>query len=121
MSAESKTILVVEDTIAMRNIERIVLESVGYKVIEASNVEEAVSLLEIQRPDLVLLDMNLAGESGLLVVDAVRNKYSTPVLPIIVLSASPVENTGVQAVLLKPITKPVLLDWVKAFLSSESI
>ena len=55
---DSKTILVVEDTAAMRNIERLVLERAGYNVIEASTVPEAIALLETVRPDFPLRQFN---------------------------------------------------------------
>jgi two-component system phosphate regulon response regulator PhoB len=111
-----KTILVVEDTTAMRNIERMVLERAGYQVIEASNATDAIKLLETQRPDLALLDINLAGESGFDVVRAIRRIYPTPEIPVIILSGSRFETEIVQAHLLKPITKPALLDNVRALL-----
>ena len=85
VKSSPKTILVVEDTTAMRNIERMVLERAGYQVIEASNATDAIKLLETQRPDLALLDINLAGESGFDVVRAIRRIYPTPEIPVIIL------------------------------------
>jgi two-component system, OmpR family, phosphate regulon response regulator PhoB len=114
--SDSKTILVVEDTAAMRNIERMVLERAGYNVIEASTVPEAIALLETMRPDLALLDINVAGGSGFDVVRAIRTKYANPEVPVIILSGSRFETETVQAHLLKPITKPELLDNVRALL-----
>ena len=116
VNCSQKTILVVEDTTAMRNIERIVLEGAGYQVIEAGNVSDAIQILETQRPDLALLDINLAGESGFDVVRAIRRIYPTPEIPVIILSGSRFETEIVQAHLLKPITKPALLDNVRALL-----
>lgn len=116
VNSSPKTILVVEDTTAMRNIERMVLERAGYQVIEASNVTDAIKLLETQRPDLALLDINLAGESGFDVVRAIRRIYPTPEIPVIILSGSRFETEIVQAHLLKPITKPALLDNVRVLL-----
>ena len=116
VKSSPKTILVVEDTTAMRNIERMVLERAGYQVIEASNATDAIKLLETQRPDLALLDINLAGESGFDVVRAIRRIYPTPEIPVIILSGSRFETEIVQAHLLKPITKPALLDNVRALL-----
>ena len=116
VNCSQKTILVVEDTTAVRNIERIVLEGTGYQVIEAGNVSDAIQILETQRPDLALLDINLAGESGFDVVRAIRRIYPTPEIPVIILSGSRFETEIVQAHLLKPITKPTLLDNVRALL-----
>jgi two-component system phosphate regulon response regulator PhoB len=116
-----KTILVVEDTFAMRNVERLVLERAGYRVLEASSVPEALAILETQRPDLALLDINVAGESGFDVVRAIRAKYPDPEIPVIILSGSRFETEVVQAHLLKPITKPELLDNVRALLPQSAV
>jgi two-component system phosphate regulon response regulator PhoB len=121
VNCSPKTILVVEDTTAMRNIERMVLERAGYQVIEASNATDAIKLLETQRPDLALLDINLAGESGFDVVRAIRRIYPTPEIPVIILSGSRFETEIVQAHLLKPITKPALLDNVRALLEPLTV
>jgi CheY-like chemotaxis protein len=116
-----KTILVVEDTSAMRNVERMVLERAGYLVLEAGTVPEAIAILETQRPDLALLDINVAGESGFDVVRAIRAKYPDPEIPVIILSGSRFETEVVQAHLLKPITKPELLDNVRALLPQPAV
>jgi two-component system, OmpR family, phosphate regulon response regulator PhoB len=121
VNCSEKTILVVEDTTAMRNIERMVLERAGYNVIEAGSVTEAITLLEAHRPDLALLDINLAGESGFDVVRAIRAKYPEPEIPVIILSGSRFETEIVQAHLLKPITKPALLDNVRALLEPAAV
>ncbi len=105
----------------MRNVERIVLERAGYRVLEASTVPEAISILETQRPDLALLDINVAGRNGFEVVRALREKYSNPEIPVIILSGSRFETESVQAHLLKPITKPELLENVRALLQESAL
>ena len=61
----SKRILVVEDHEENRRILRDLLTSVGYELIEAVTGEEGVAMAETQRPDLILMDIQLPGLDGL--------------------------------------------------------
>jgi CheY-like chemotaxis protein len=58
--AEEKTILVVDDDPDIVESTRVVLESAGYRVTSAANAAEAVSCIERQVPDLILLDIMMA-------------------------------------------------------------
>jgi len=77
-------LLVVDDEEAARYGIRRALGSAGYEVVEAGSVAEAREAIEAERPDLVLLDVNLPGESGLdlLAELAARGVESPPVLMI---------------------------------------
>jgi two-component system cell cycle response regulator DivK len=55
----SKRILVIEDQEDNRTILRDLLTSVGYELIEATNGEEGVKLAEQEKPDLILMDIQL--------------------------------------------------------------
>ena len=61
----SATILVVDDEPQIRRVLRSTLSSQGYVITEAKSGEEAVEFLRKERPDLVLLDMNMPGIGGL--------------------------------------------------------
>ena len=52
-------ILVVDDEPAIRNLERIILKSAGYRVLTASNGAEALELLESNDPAVMVLDMQM--------------------------------------------------------------
>ena len=60
----SARILHVEDNPANRMIVRDLLEFQGYQVVEVSNGEEALAATEHERPDLILMDIQLPRISG---------------------------------------------------------
>lgn len=77
------TILIVDDDVAIGNLEQLVLERVGYNVLRAYSGTEAVLLLKEKHPNLILLDLMLPGLSGEEVLDAVNARG----IPVIVVSA----------------------------------
>lgn len=56
----SKTILIVDDDADMVLATRLVLESEGYKIVEASSGEECLEKMRQEKPDLVLMDVMMA-------------------------------------------------------------
>ena len=76
------TILIVEDEPELVKILRSYLEAAGYNVVTASRGDQGLSLWEKQRPDLVLLDLNLPGMDGLDVARAIRRKDETPIIMV---------------------------------------
>ena len=58
-------IVIVDDEAAIRRLLRSALERAGYAIIEASSGREALSSLDIDRPDAVLLDLGLPDRDGL--------------------------------------------------------
>jgi len=83
----SKRILVVEDQEDNRRILRDLLTSASYEMIEAVTGEEGVTLAEAQRPDLILMDIQLPGLDG---YEATRQIKANPALrqiPIIAVTS----------------------------------
>src|SRR5690348_7811367 len=83
----SKRILVVEDQADSRRIIRDMLASTEYEVIEAENGEEALAAIAKQRPDLILMDVQLPIMDG---YTATRRIKADPVLrsiPIIAVTS----------------------------------
>lgn len=76
-----QTILIIDDDIAIGNLEQEVLEQNGYAVLRAYSGTEALLLLKSSRPDLILLDLMLPGLSGEEVLPQIGN------IPVIVVSA----------------------------------
>ena len=58
------TILVVDDEPQIRRVMRTTLSSNGYTVIEARNGEYAIEMVRKERPELVLLDVNMPGKAA---------------------------------------------------------
>jgi len=76
-----KKILFVDDENDWRFMATIYLKESGYEVLTALNGEEAVTLAQAAKPDLILLDLHLAGESGLDVMKLLKQKG--PRVPIL--------------------------------------
>ncbi|WP_434723994.1 response regulator transcription factor [Mesorhizobium sp. RIZ17] len=65
MTNQTVSILVVDDEPPIRKLLRVGLGSQGYTVSEAPNAKAAIELMQIERPDLILLDLGLPGMTGL--------------------------------------------------------
>ncbi|MCB9457000.1 MAG: response regulator [Anaerolineaceae bacterium] len=86
--SEKKRILVVDDDQELQNLIRVLLERVGFAVIPALTVGEAVRILRVKPlPDLVLLDLMLPDVSGMELLRQMRAKTFFDNLPVVILSA----------------------------------
>ena len=93
----SKRILVIEDHEDNRRILRDLLTSAGYESLEAVTGEEGVALAETQRPDLILMDIQLPGLDG---YEATRRIKAHPALrriPIIAVTSYALSGDEVKA------------------------
>ena len=80
-------LLVVDDESDIISLLKLVLEAEGYQVVPALSGDEALSLAEIEAPDLVLLDLMMPGKSGLETCRQLKNQPRTRNIPVIVFSA----------------------------------
>jgi two-component system KDP operon response regulator KdpE len=88
------TILVVDDEPQIRRVLRSTLSSNGYVITEAKSGEEAVDFLRKEKPDLVLLDVNMPGIGG---IEACREIRASSDAPIIMLTVRNAERDKVSA------------------------
>jgi DNA-binding response OmpR family regulator len=113
-------ILIVEDEAPLREGEVAYLQSAGYETREAGTGTEALALLHSETFDLVLLDINLPGVSGLEVCKKLREKSDTPVIMVTARVEDEDElkgfELGVQDYVKKPFNPQVLIARVKAVL-----
>jgi len=91
------TVLVVEDDPAIREMVRLALEGDGYAVLEAGDTIEARQQLESGRPDIVLLDWMLPGQSGYEFTRSLRSKPKRDDTPVIMLTARDQEKEKIAA------------------------
>ena len=113
-------ILVVDDDALLRRSLSLQLEQAGYHTSTAASAEDALALLQRQRPDLILLDVGLPGMDGL---EALRRIHQDMDVPIIFVTARRREfdeilglELGADGYITKPFNPDVLLARVKAVL-----
>lgn len=120
-------VLVVDDDEAIRNVLTYLLEANGFRVVEASRGEEALTMAQQFRPALVTLDIMMPDISGYDVLREMRDDDSlkdTPVLLLSVLAgrkhAAKGLRLGANAYLSKPVDETMLIDTVNRLLEENS-
>ncbi|WP_374596664.1 response regulator [Sphingosinicella sp.] len=81
MSATAR-ILVIEDDPHIRRLVRAALQRVGHAVSEATSAREGLSLLDIEKPNAVLLDLGLPDRDGIELIQIIRARSSAGVIVI---------------------------------------
>lgn len=121
--AERKKILVIEDDRVAREMAADTLSGAGYRVIEAEGAEIGLHVFRTEKPDLVVLDLNLPDGNGLDVCRKMRESSVAPDVPIIMLTGrKEVEDkvsgltAGADQYLGKPVHPRELVAWVEALL-----
>jgi CheY-like chemotaxis protein len=119
-------ILIVEDNPLNRLLVHDLLELRGHAVLEAATVEEARALLEVERPDLLLLDVQIPGGGGEAVIREVRRRRELAGLPIVAVTslAMPGDrerllSIGFHGYLSKPIDTRTFGAAIEAFLEPQ--
>ena len=82
----SKKILVVDDDEAIRRAMHIRLQASGYDVAVATDAISAVSVAQKERPDLIILDVNMPGGNGFIVMERMQKITHLALTPIIVVT-----------------------------------
>ncbi|HSW48048.1 MAG TPA: response regulator transcription factor [Candidatus Saccharimonadales bacterium] len=118
-----KTILVADDNRDILESMKILLEMEGYDVITTSHGEEITSMLQLN-PDLLLMDIWLAGIDGRDVCRHIKSKSETRGVPIIMISASKnikrsAMDSGADDFIAKPFEIDDVLGKVKKHLFSN--
>src|SRR6202171_4029953 len=117
---KSATILVVDDDPQIRRVMRATLTAQGYTIVEARDGQEALEKLRSERPDLVLLDMNMPVMDGLEACREIRRDSEVPVIMLTVRSAEKDKvralDAGADDYVVKPFGIQELLARVRALL-----
>lgn len=105
----TRSILIVDDEPAIRDVIAAALEMAGYRTLEAGNAQQAHALVVDQKPDLILLDWMMPGTSGVELARRLKRDSLTQEIPIIMLTAKGEEEhkiSGLDAGADDYITKP---------------
>jgi two-component system cell cycle response regulator DivK len=122
MGPLDKTVLVIEDNDLNMKLFHALLEMRGYNVLEAKNGMEGWRMAREQRPDLILMDIQLPDVSGLEVTKWLNGDETLRSIPVIAITAFAMvgeeEKTlevGCDAYLVKPISLPDFFQTVEHF------
>jgi len=113
MKREKELLLVVEDFEDSRFMMLRLLEMAGYRVLEASDGEQAVELAVQKRPALILMDLSLPKLDGLAATRKIRRHRTVGKVPIVAVSAHDATESRVEALEAgcnEYVTKPIDLD-----------
>lgn len=88
------TILVVEDNLLNFKLAAAVLEHAGYRVLHATDGGEGVAIARRQRPDLILMDIQLPGLDGLAATRLLKSDRKTSRIPVIAMTAFAMTGDG---------------------------
>jgi two-component system cell cycle response regulator DivK len=80
-------ILVAEDFDDTRHMMKLLLEMRGHRVIEAANGQEAVEIATRQRPDLILMDLNMPVLDGITATMLLQERPETSGVPVVAVTA----------------------------------
>lgn len=81
------TILVIEDNAANMRLATFVLESADHVVLSATDAEIGLTIARAQRPDLILMDIQLPGMDGLQATALLKADATTRAIPVVALTA----------------------------------
>jgi len=118
------TILYIEDNAENRTLVRRVLQAEGYSVLEADSAIEALDIVQRQRPDLILMDINLPEIDGYSLTSQLKSMPSMFRVPIIALTANVMKGdrertleAGCDGYIQKPIDVDMFPHQIDRFLS----
>ncbi len=117
-------IMVVEDDASLADWVGDYLLDNGYDISLSDRGDEAINLIRIDDPDIVILDINLPVKSGFEVCREVREFYHKPILMLTARGDESDEVTGIECgandYLIKPVRPKALLARVKALLNTNN-
>lgn len=122
----AKTVLIVEDEEAVRELEKFILEQQGYDVMEARDGLEGLAKAEFRKPDLILLDLMMPDVSGGRMFDEMQEHPATAGIPIVVVTGKPDahelfdDHLGPENVIMKPFEAATLLGRIQHHIGAPS-
>jgi two-component system phosphate regulon response regulator PhoB len=118
-------LLVADDLVPIRQMVRITLSTQGWTIVEAKNGNEALELVRSEKPDLVLLDVDMGpGPNGFDVCRQIKADDATKDIPVVMLTAHESDSdraigfaAGATQYLTKPFGPLELIDTIRGILA----
>jgi len=124
-SGRQKILLIEDDPVARADLQAR-LEANGYVVARAADAASALTVVNREHPDLILLDLGLPAGDGYLVLERLRKIEALAAIPVLIVTGRSDADTrkrvaamGVAPVLTKPVDTEVLLAAVRAGLETK--
>lgn len=121
--AGEKVVLHVEDNFDNRLLVRRLLLAFGYQVVEAENASKAREILKTQRPDLILMDINMPDVDGYTLTNELKMMPNLVGVPIVAITANVMKgdrertlSAGCDGYIEKPIDVDRFIEQVERFL-----
>jgi CheY-like chemotaxis protein len=122
-----KTILVVEDNELNMKLVRGLIKIGKYGMLEARDAESGIQLIREQRPDLVLMDIQLPGMDGLSATKIIKKEPSLKNIPIVALTSYAMQGdeekaleAGCTGYIAKPIDTRKFLKTISQYLNGDN-
>lgn len=114
-------VLVVEDYDDTRHLMRLALEDRGYRICEAENGDDAITMACRERPDVILMDISMPVLNGFTATARIREHHELRQIPIVAVTAhhemdlrASAQASGFTAY----VTKPIDFDWLDELIKS---
>lgn len=122
----ASTILVIEDNHKNMKLVRLLLQMGDYRVLEAEDAEKGIEIAQQDRPDLILMDIQLPGMDGLQATAIIKADPQLADIPVVALTSYAMEGdkacaltAGCDGYLTKPIDTETFLDVIGTYITAE--
>lgn len=119
-------ILLVEDNAVNRRLAGFLLRSQGYQVLEAAMAQEAFEIIKTNRPDLIVMDIQLPGMDGLEATKKLKEEPATRDIPVVAVTSYAMKEdrekafaVGCVGYISKPIDKNSFVQEIAAHLGHK--
>lgn len=120
-----KCVLIVEDNELNKKLFRDLLEANGYKTLHTSDGMEVLDIVRQNKPDLILMDIQLPEVSGLEITGWLKNDAELKSIPVVALTAFAMKGDeekiragGCEGYISKPISVATFLTTIKQFIAN---
>jgi len=124
----NKRILYIEDNFQNRRLVKKLLKLNGYEMIEAEDGLQGIAIAARERPDLILMDINLPGIDGMEATSRLKSSPDLSHIPIIALTAAAMRGdreriiaAGCDGYMQKPIDNVQLINTVRSYVGAGEL